>query len=131
MTVLQTLVTVKQPQLTSQYLYSTYVTVLHQRTTESQPYVHCGPLLTVVRNQRMLTVLKPEANIKKFWKQLQESQGNGRFATYSQGRIQTSDGDPRTGTFHQTLVTACDANGALENYWAFKIGSYVLNPSEC
>ena len=42
---------------------SPYVTVLHRKTAESQPYIPCGPqLLTVVRDsyarnrQRMLTV---------------------------------------------------------------------------
>ena len=42
-------------------------------------------------------------------------QGNGWFATDSQGRIRTSDGDPRTGMFHQMRVTtddtACNVNG--------------------
>ena len=52
MTVLQTMVTEKQPPLTLtqlqgnvQYLNSPYVVVLHQKITDSQPYVHCGPHL--------------------------------------------------------------------------------------
>ena len=52
MTVLKMLVTVKQPLLTLthlrrnvQYLNSPYVTVLHRKMTESQPYVHGGPHL--------------------------------------------------------------------------------------
>ena len=63
----------------------------------------------------MLTVPQSEAEIKKFWKQPWDSKGNGQFATDSQGHIRTSDGDPRTGTFHQTRVTAgdtaCNVNG--------------------
>ena len=35
-------------------------------------------------------------------------QGNGRFATDSQGRIQMSDGDPRTGMFPEMRVTMDD-----------------------
>ena len=49
MAVLKTLVTVKRPSLTLthlqrnvQYLNSPYAAVLHQKTTESQPYVHRG-----------------------------------------------------------------------------------------
>ena len=51
MTVLQTLVTEKQPPLTStrtqkdQYPTSPYFAVLQRVTTELQPYVHCGPHL--------------------------------------------------------------------------------------
>ena len=51
MTVLQMYVTEKQPQLTfgshrmnmwqnDQYLNSPYIAILHQKMTESQPYVH-------------------------------------------------------------------------------------------
>ena len=44
-------------------------------------------------------------------------QGNGQFATDSQGHLRMSDGDPRTGTFPQMLVTtvdtACSVNGVL------------------
>ena len=44
-------------------------------------------------------------------------QGNGRFSTDSQAHIQTSDGDQRTGMFHQIQVTvgdtACSVNGVL------------------
>ena len=46
------LVTVKQPPLTYvhlwenvQYLNSPYIAVLHQKTTESQSYLHHGPHL--------------------------------------------------------------------------------------
>ena len=43
--------------------------------------------------------------------------GGGRFATDLQGRIQMSEGDPRTWIFHQMLVTAgytaCNVNGVL------------------
>ena len=53
----------------------------------------------------MLTVLKSEAEIINFWKQPRYLQGNGHFATDSQGQIQTSEGDPRRGTFHQMQVT--------------------------
>ena len=52
MTVLKMLVTLKLPPLTLthlwrnvQYVNSPYVTVLHQKMTESQTYVHCGPHL--------------------------------------------------------------------------------------
>ena len=41
--------------------------------------------------------------------------GNGQIATDSQGRIRSSDGNPRTGMLHQTQVTmgdtACNVNG--------------------
>ena len=47
--------------------------------------------------------------------QKKDVQGNGPFATDSQGCIQMSDGDPRTRTFHQTRLTAgdtaCNVNG--------------------
>ena len=45
---MRTLVTVQN----IQYLNSPYVAVLHQKTTESQPYVHCDspPSVTVVTN---------------------------------------------------------------------------------
>ena len=46
-----------------------------------------------------------------------DSQGNGRFATDSQVCKWLSDGDPRTGTFHQTWPTtgnpACSVKGVL------------------
>ena len=46
---------------------------------------------------------------------LQDPQGNGQFTNDSQGYILTTDGDPRTGTFPQTQVTAgdttCSVNG--------------------
>ena len=42
----------------------------------------------------------------KILEELLDAQGNGWFATDSQSRIQMSDGDPRTGTFQQTPVTA-------------------------
>ena len=52
MTILKTSVTKKQPPLTlthlqrnDQCLNLPYVTALHQKTTESQPYVHRGPHL--------------------------------------------------------------------------------------
>ena len=79
-------------------------------------------MVTVVRNAyahaqnrlRMLTVPKSEAEILNALKLPYCVQGNGRFATDSQGRIQTSDRDPRTGTLHQTWVTAgettCNVN---------------------
>ena len=52
MTVLQMMVTERQPPLTlthiqpnDQYLNLPYVTILHQKMAESQPYVHRGPHL--------------------------------------------------------------------------------------
>ena len=79
-----------------------------------------------VRNYlSMLMVPKSEVEIWNFWKQPWDSWGNGRFATDSQGRIQTSDGDPRTGIFHQTLVTAgdttCNVNGVLRNVYVLEV----------
>ena len=63
----------------------------------------------------MLTVPKSEAetlNILKLWP---DSQGNGRFATDSQGHIRMSDGDLRAETFPQTWAntgdTACRVKG--------------------
>ena len=60
-------------------------------------------------------VLKSEAeifNISNLWIDVQ---GNGRLATDSQGGMQTSDGDPRTGMFHRMQVTvgdtACSVKG--------------------
>ena len=51
------------------------------------------------------------------FKQSKTSVGNGQFATNMQGQIRTSDGDRRTGTFHQTRVTAgdtaCSVKGVL------------------
>ena len=56
-------------------------------------------------------------NLKNFWKQSRDAQGNGWFATDSQGRIWTLDSDSRTGTFHQMRVsvsdTSCNVNGVL------------------
>ena len=69
------------------------------------------PSVIVVRNKYaharnglcMLTIPKSVGNFK------QESQGNGWFATDSQGCILTSDSDPKTGTFPQTGPTAGDS----------------------
>ena len=51
-----------------------------------------------------------------------DMQGNGQLATYSQGRKRTSDGDPRTGTFHQTQVTTgnttCSVKGVYKEFVA-------------
>ena len=79
-------------------------------------------MVTVVKNSYtqnrlcILMVLKSEVEILNFWKQLGDSHGNGCFPTDSQGHIGTSDGDPRTGTFHQMRVTvgdtACNVNRA-------------------
>ena len=60
-------------------------------------------------------VLKSEVEILNISKLPQDTQGNGRFATDSQGCKQTSDGDPRTGMFHHTRPigedTACSVKG--------------------
>ena len=46
---------------------------------------------------------------------MQDLKGNGRFTTESQGHIQISDDDQRTGTFLQMRVTmgdtACNVDG--------------------
>ena len=52
----------------------------------------------------MLTAQKSEVENSNILKLRWDSQGNGRFTTDSQGHIQTSDGDPRTGTFPQMRV---------------------------
>ena len=41
-------------------------------------------------------------------------QGNGRFATDLQGFVRTSDGDPRTGTFHRMRFTAGDTTCSVK-----------------
>ena len=68
----------------------------------------------------MLTVSKSEAKLLNSLQPLQDFQGSGRFATDSQGRTRTSDGDPRTGTFLQTLPsvgdTICSVNGVLSKH---------------
>ena len=108
MTVLQTLVTEKQPQLiigsrqtntwrNDQNVNPPYVAVLHRKTTKSQPYVApwTTPSVTVVRNSyvhaqnclRMLTVSKSEAETGNFWKQPWDSQDH----------IRTSDSDLKPG----------------------------------
>ena len=50
-------------------------------------------------------------NFKQVW----DTQGDGEFATDSQGPLRTSDGDPRTRTFPQTRPTvgdtACSVKG--------------------
>ena len=58
----------------------------------------------------MPKVLKSEAEILNSLKLSKDSQGNGQFATDSQGLKRMSDGNPRTGTFHQITVgdTACN-----------------------
>ena len=72
----------------------------------------------------MLTVPKSEAEILNRNKFPQDWQGNGQFAADSQGRLRTSNGDPRTGTFPQTLVTvsdtACCVKGILTQKTSFK-----------
>ena len=40
------------------------------------------------------------------FKHFKISKGNGQFATDSHGHKRTSDSDPRTRMFHQTLITA-------------------------
>ena len=63
----------------------------------------------------MFTVQKSEAEILWFKNSIGS---NGWFASDSQGRTRTSDGDPRTGMFHQTRVTvgdtACSVKGVLQ-----------------
>ena len=85
------------------------------------------PLFTIVRNSYthaqnhlyMLTVQDSEAEILNFLNLPWGAQGKGWFATDSQGCIQRSDSDSRTGTFHQTQVTAgdtaCNVNGVLQH----------------
>ena len=79
----------------------------------SQPYSR--PNDSTQNRLRMLTVPRSEAensNVLKLW---WDSQGNGRFATDSQGHLQMSDGDPRTVPFSPNVVTAgdtaCSVNG--------------------
>ena len=125
-TVLHMLVTERQPQLTfgsrrtntwrnDQYLNSNYVAVLHQKTTELQPYVHRGSHLTGYPSQKLTRACMKSSvhshgtevrggNFKWFKTSI------GRFATDSQGHTRTSDGDLRTGTFHQTRVTVGDTS---------------------
>ena len=69
------------------HLMSLYCTERQQ----SQPYVHHGPRLWLSESEIHMC-----------------KQGNGRFATDLQGRLQTSDGDPRIGTFPQTQVIVGD-----------------------
>ena len=68
----------------------------------------------------MPTQSKSGEEILYILKLLRDQQGNGQFATDSQGCIQKSDGDPRTGTFHQTHVTAddiaCNVNEVYDIY---------------
>ena len=53
----------------------------------------------------MLTVLKSEMEILNNFKLLQDLQKyNGWFTTDLQARLQTSDSDPRTGTFLQNVA---------------------------
>ena len=65
----------------------------------------------------MLTVPKSEVEIVNSLKLSYCMQGNGQFATDSQGRLWTSDGGPRTGMFHQTWPTVanttCNVKGVL------------------
>ena len=67
----------------------------------------------------MLNVPKSEAEISNILKLWYISQGKGRFATDSQCCIRMSDGDPRTGMFHQIWVTThdttCSVNEVLED----------------
>ena len=53
-------------------------------------------------------------------KLLKDSQGNGWFATDSQGHIGTLDGNTKTGTFHQTWVTAGDTACSVKEVLMFK-----------
>ena len=45
------------------------------------------------------------------------------FTTDLRGHMQTSEGDPRTGTFHRTRVTpgdtACNVNGVLATFTGY------------
>ena len=74
------------------------------------------PSVTIVTNSyahaqtrlQMLTVPNSEAEILSISKLPLDIQGNGWFATDLQVCKWTSDGDPRTGTFHQTQVTMGD-----------------------
>ena len=47
-------------------------------------------------------------NFQHFKISVGRTKGNGRFATDPQVRKQMSDSDTRTGTFHQTPITAGD-----------------------
>ena len=55
---------------------------------------------------RMPMVLNSEAEIVDFLKLPWDTLGLGRFATDSRVCKRSSDSDPWTGTFHQTLDTA-------------------------
>ena len=52
-----------------------------------------------------------------FSKTSKNAQGNGQFSAESQGCIQASNGDPRTGAFHKLWViaddTICSVNGVV------------------
>ena len=92
---------------------------------ESQCFVECGTHLRLTEEGNlyahtqnrlcMLIVPKSEAEILNSLKLLQDSQGNGQFTTDSQGHLQMSDDDSRTGTFDQTQPTkgdtACSVKG--------------------
>ena len=62
----------------------------------------------------MLMVPNSEAEILNILKNPQDAQGNGRFATDLQVCRQMSDGDPRTGMFHQTWVTTGDTSCSVK-----------------
>ena len=65
----------------------------------------------------LLMLSNSEAEILNGLKLTLDSQGNGQVTTDSQGHIQMSDSDVRTGTCHQTQVivgdTACSVKGVL------------------
>ena len=72
---------------------------------------------------RMLTVPKSEAEILNSLKLPEDLQGNGQFATDSQGCLQTSDEDPRTGTFPQMRSTMGDTTCSVKGVLKLKEGS--------
>ena len=138
MTLLQTLVTEKQPQLTfgsrwmntwqnDQYLKSlTHLMSLYyikRRPNHNLMYTVDPLLVTVVKNSCTKSSAHAHGaeirgvNVKLLETSMELMQGYGRFSTDLQGRIWTSDDDSRTGTFHQTRVTAvdtaCSVNGVL------------------
>ena len=101
------------------------------------------PSVTVVRNLyvyawnclHILTVPKSEVGNSNILKLRKDSQGNGRFTTDPQGRIQTSDGDSMRGMIPQTQVTlgdtTCSEKGVLLVYVRIIEKAIILMEIKC
>ena len=90
--------------------------------TESQPFVHCGPHLWLLRNKFICACTKSSehahgtkfrgGNFKHFKTSLRPHKVMDGPATDSQD-CKRNSGDPRTGMFHEMANIACSVTGVF------------------